>query len=65
MGYAGAIPRISKKLVNRHLIPPPATRQAFHATPRISNPILEPRLEDHGRVIRDEYSALRDNYGPY
>lgn len=65
MGYAGAIPRISKKSVNRHIIPPLTTRQAFHATPRIPEPFLEPRLEDHGRVIRDEYSVLRDSYGPY
>ncbi|KAJ5201525.1 uncharacterized protein N7498_006188 [Penicillium cinerascens] len=62
MGYAGAVPRISRKSVNSHLISPLTTRQAFHATPRNPKPILEPRLEDHGRVIRDEYSVLRDNY---
>ncbi|KAJ5981705.1 hypothetical protein N7522_013333 [Penicillium canescens] len=27
-----------------------------------SRPSLEPRLEDHGRVIHDEYSVIRDKY---
>lgn len=42
-----------------------STRRAFHASTRKANPILEPRLEDHGRVIRDKYSVIREDYGPY
>ncbi|CAG8063084.1 unnamed protein product [Penicillium salamii] len=40
-----------------------AGRRAYHATPQGSRPSLEPRLEDHGRVIHDEYSIIRDQYG--
>lgn len=35
----------------------------YHATRHRWNPSLEPRLEDHGRVIHDEYSIIRDHYG--
>ncbi|KAJ5311136.1 hypothetical protein N7476_006996 [Penicillium atrosanguineum] len=62
MGYAGAIPRISKAPVNIQIKYLPAARRNFHATSRSPSPILEPRLEDHGRVIRDEYSVIRDKY---
>ncbi|KAJ5782122.1 hypothetical protein N7457_003896 [Penicillium paradoxum] len=34
----------------------------YHASPCRARPILEPRLEDHGRVIYDEYSIVRDTY---
>ncbi|OQD72549.1 hypothetical protein PENDEC_c020G03021 [Penicillium decumbens] len=61
MGYAGAIPRISNK-AHRHITVNLTTRRPFHATSRNRNPIFEPRLEDHGRVIRDEYSKIRDSY---
>ncbi|CAG8366349.1 unnamed protein product [Penicillium salamii] len=40
-----------------------AGHRAYHATPQGSRPSLEPRLEDHGRVIHDEYSIIRDQYG--
>ncbi|KAJ5698161.1 hypothetical protein N7462_000166 [Penicillium macrosclerotiorum] len=37
--------------------------RTFHASPRSGpKPFLEPRLEDHGRVIHDQYSVLRDQY---
>ncbi|CAG7917340.1 unnamed protein product [Penicillium olsonii] len=39
-----------------------AGSRAYHATPYGSRPSLEPRLEDHGRVIHDEYSIVRDHY---
>ncbi|KAJ6140169.1 hypothetical protein N7471_006655 [Penicillium samsonianum] len=29
---------------------------------RLPRPSLEPRLEDHGKIIVDEYSIIRDNY---
>jgi hypothetical protein len=61
MGYAGAVPRISK--TPRKVQLQYATRRLFHTSLRIPSPILEPRLEDHGRVIRDEYSVIRDKYG--
>lgn len=35
----------------------------YHASPYRPRPSLEPRLEDHGRVIHDEYSVIRDKYG--
>ncbi|KAJ5580184.1 uncharacterized protein N7459_006169 [Penicillium hispanicum] len=34
----------------------------LHASPHRPRPILEPRLEDHGRVIHDKYSVIRDRY---
>ncbi|KAJ5341854.1 hypothetical protein N7541_010978 [Penicillium brevicompactum] len=39
-----------------------AEGRGYHATPYRSRPSLEPRLEDHGRVIHDEYSIVRDKY---
>ncbi|KAJ6104140.1 hypothetical protein N7523_010460 [Penicillium sp. IBT 18751x] len=62
MGYAGAIPRISRAPVNIQFNYCSTARRTFHATSRNPSPILEPRLEDHGRVIRDEYSVIRDKY---
>lgn len=37
-------------------------RKGYHATSYRPKG-LEPRLEDHGRVIHDEYSIIRDQYG--
>ncbi|KAJ5312966.1 hypothetical protein PENANT_c018G06815 [Penicillium antarcticum] len=34
----------------------------YHASPYRPNPSLEPRLEDHGKVIVDEYSVIREKY---
>jgi hypothetical protein len=36
--------------------------RAYHASQSRPKPSLEPRLEDHGRVIIDEYSIVRDHY---
>lgn len=65
MGYAGAISRISKIPVKIQITHLSAARRTFHATSRNPSPTLEPRLEDHGRVIRDEYSVIRDKYGKF
>lgn len=40
----------------------PAKRALHASSPRLK-PILEPRLEDHGHVIHDKYSVIRDSYG--
>ncbi|CAG8891321.1 unnamed protein product [Penicillium nalgiovense] len=34
----------------------------YHGSPCRPRPLLEPRLEDHGKVIVDEYSIIRDQY---
>ncbi|CRL23289.1 unnamed protein product [Penicillium camemberti] len=34
----------------------------YHESPYRPRPSLEPRLEDHGKVIVDEYSIIRDKY---
>lgn len=41
------------------------TKRTFHASSRRDKPILEPRLEDHGHVIHDKYSTIRDSYGSF
>lgn len=66
MGYAVAA-TTARSIVNRppYLTLRRLTRRAFHAWTSRAKSFLEPRLEDHGRVIRDEYSVIRDNYGPY
>ncbi|KAF1993876.1 alpha/beta-hydrolase [Amniculicola lignicola CBS 123094] len=38
---------------------PITSRRAFHAARKLCN---DPRLQDLGRVIKDEYAVLRDNY---
>jgi hypothetical protein len=59
-------PRIAtSKIASSHIIPSYATHRAIHTSARRLKPILEPRLEDHGRVIHDEYSLIRDKYGRY
>jgi triacylglycerol lipase len=42
-----------------------STKRTFHASSRTLKPILEPRLEDHGQLIHDKYSDIRDSYGDY
>ncbi|KAJ5929760.1 Arrestin-like N-terminal [Penicillium verhagenii] len=37
-------------------------KRSFHTSSSRLKPILEPRLEDHGHVIRDKYSMIRDSY---
>lgn len=66
MGYAvaGTTAR-SIVTIPRCMIPRHSTHRAFHVSARKSKSFLEPRLEDHGRVIRDEYSVIRDDYGLY
>lgn len=46
------------------------THRSFHASSRSCRPhkhpeahALDPRLEDLGNVIQDEYAIIRDNYG--
>lgn len=48
------------------------THRSFHACSRRCHPhkhpaahTLDPRLEDMGNVIRDEYAIIRDNYGQF
>ncbi|KAF7714738.1 Lipase [Penicillium ucsense] len=36
--------------------------QPYSSAQDAAKSILEPRLEDHGRVIRDQYSLIRDSY---
>ncbi|KAJ5273871.1 hypothetical protein N7478_008996 [Penicillium angulare] len=38
------------------------SKRAFHSFSRRDKPILDPRLEDHGHVIHDKYSVIRDSY---
>lgn len=35
----------------------------YHASSYRPSPGFDPRLEDHGRVIHDEYSVIREKYG--
>lgn len=67
MGYAVAVRNAVKpQLVNCWLDQSSyLARRGFHASPRRLKPILEPRLEDHGKVIHDEYSVIRDHYSSY
>jgi triacylglycerol lipase len=39
-----------------------STARAFSAISRLQK---DPRLEDLGKVIEDEFAVLRDNYGMY
>ncbi|KAJ5734116.1 hypothetical protein N7493_002902 [Penicillium malachiteum] len=39
-----------------------SSRRAFHASSVRLKPILDPRLEDHGHVIHDKYSTIREKY---
>ncbi|KAJ5806885.1 hypothetical protein N7474_010477 [Penicillium riverlandense] len=39
-------------------------RRSIHSSIKHSS-VLEPRLEDHGKVIRDEYSVIRNDYGSF
>lgn len=61
-------PRISRQTANyisrpSHLSTTSTTQRAIHTSPQRLKPILEPRLEDHGQIIHDKYSVIRDNYG--
>lgn len=40
-----------------------SNNRLYHGSPCRPRPSLEPRLEDHGKVIVDEYSIIRDKYG--
>lgn len=37
--------------------------RSFHSSILRSKEQLDPRLEDLGKVIRDEYAVVRDSYG--
>lgn len=66
MGYAAAISRTAGNTLARHSIRQGVTnfkRRTYHSSQKSSGSILEPRLEDHGRVIHDQYSVVRDRYG--
>ncbi|CAI7651911.1 unnamed protein product [Penicillium discolor] len=39
-----------------------SNNRLYHGSPCRPRPSLEPRLEDHGKVIVDEYSIIRDKY---
>ncbi|KAJ6185080.1 Arrestin-like N-terminal [Penicillium mononematosum] len=39
-----------------------SNNRRYHGSPCRPRPSLEPRLEDHGKVIVDEYSIIRDKY---
>lgn len=64
MGYAVAGPTARSIAIRRqsHLLCKYKYRSLSSSTLR-SRSFLEPRLEDHGKVIRDKYSVIRDNYG--
>ncbi|KAJ5730968.1 uncharacterized protein N7483_005476 [Penicillium malachiteum] len=55
-----ATPAISGRNISRAICF--SSRRAFHASSARQNPILEPRLEDHGHVIHDKYSTIREKY---
>lgn len=42
-----------------------SARRVLHTSAAKFDPILEPRLEDHGLAIHDKYSLIRDKYGMY
>lgn len=49
---------------------PPRQLRYFHAIPPRRNPrrhshAHDPRLEQLGKVIRDEYAVIRDHYGTF
>ncbi|RAL08640.1 triglyceride lipase [Aspergillus homomorphus CBS 101889] len=39
-----------------------STSRGFHSSARRESDVLDPRLEDLGKVIRDEYAAVREQY---
>lgn len=60
-------PRIFKRIASYisthpHLLTANTTHRAIHTSPNRLKPILEPRLEDHGQLIHDKYSVIRDDY---
>jgi hypothetical protein len=62
-GVSNTLVRVSVSHSKHRLLASRLERKGYHATPHSSKPSLEPRLEDHGRVIHDEYSIVRDHYG--
>lgn len=68
MGYAAAISRTTGNHLPRRSIRLRVSRfkrRTYHSSQKSSGSILEPRLEDHGRVIHDQYSVVRDRYGAH
>ncbi|OOQ87380.1 triacylglycerol lipase [Penicillium brasilianum] len=65
MGYAAAISRKTGNHLARYFIcqrVAHSSHRTYHSSQKSSGSILEPRLEDHGRVIHDQYSVVRDSY---
>lgn len=68
MGYAAAISRTTGHALARRPICRGVTHftpRTYHSSQQTSSSILEPRLEDHGRVIHDQYSKVRADYGAH
>ncbi|CEJ55118.1 Putative Triacylglycerol lipase [Penicillium brasilianum] len=65
MGYAAAISRKTGNHLARCFIRQRvahSSHRTYHSSQKSSGSILEPRLEDHGRVIHDQYSVVRNSY---
>lgn len=65
MEYAAAtkIPIASIASVSASRMLRSSAKRVLHTSAAKLDPILEPRLEDHGLAIHDKYSLIRDKYG--